>query len=287
MSALSRRQFALMAGAGLAASAMAQAQKGKLAAGEVVGRIQKNLGIPWNGSGFRDTFKMGGPDMEVAGIAVTFMSTWALLQKAQKAGLNMIITHEPTFWSDADLIEPIKNDPLYHQKLDWSNRNKLVVWRIHDNWHAHKPDGIRMGWNEGLDWVRYQATGVDNRWNIPPTTLGELAKSLAKALESRSIRVVGDPNLPVAKITYGSHSLDANMSAMQEGDCVIISEAREYDSHEYCRDTVLTGAKKGAIVISHESGEEMGMDKFAKFLKPLVTEVPVQFISTTDIFWTV
>ena len=32
--------------------------------------------------------------------------------RAHAAGLNMVITHEPTFWSDADLIPPVAGNPL-------------------------------------------------------------------------------------------------------------------------------------------------------------------------------
>ena len=287
MSNLSRRQFALMAGAGLAAGNLAHAQKGKLTAGEVVDRIKKNLGISWNNSTYRDTFKIGGPDSVVAGIATSFGGNLRVLQLAQKAGLNMIIVHEPTFYSDGDRIDLVKDDPLYKLKLDWATRNNLVVWRIHDHWHAHKPDGIRLGFNKALGWIPYQVDGEMGRWDIPPTTLGELAKFLAKTLESRSVRVIGDPNLRVVRVAHGGHGLAQNMEALPKSDCIIVSEAREYDSFEYVRDTVLSDPKKGAIFISHESGEDAGMEEFAHWLKPFVPEVPVRLISTTDEFWTV
>lgn len=301
MSNLTRRQFALMAGAGLAAGNLARAEQGKLTAGEIVERIKKNLGVPWPADDptYRDTFKIGGPDSVVAGIATSFGGNLRVLQLAQKAGLNMIIVHEPTFWSDADVVPPgarwggtncdaaCQADPLYKLKLDFAQRNNLVVWRIHDHWHAHQPDGIKLGFNKAVGWIPYQVDGSDRRWNIPPTTLGDLAKFLAKTLESRSVRVIGDPNLRVVKVAYGGHGLAQNMEALQVADCIIVSEAREYDSFEYARDTVLSGAQKGAIFISHESGEDAGMDEFARWLKPFVPEVPVRLISTTDEFWTV
>ena len=40
-------------------------------AGEIVDRIKKNLGVPWRDTTYRDTFKFGGPDTEVTGIATT------------------------------------------------------------------------------------------------------------------------------------------------------------------------------------------------------------------------
>jgi hypothetical protein len=77
------------------------------------------------------------------------------------------------------------------------------------------------------------------------------------------------------------------MESLTANDCIIVSETRELDSFEYARDTVFSGAKKVAIFVSHEVGEDEGMNWFAKWLTPLVPEVPVKFISTTDEFWTV
>jgi hypothetical protein len=38
---------------------------------------------------------------------------------------------------------------------------------------------------------------------------------------------------------------------------------------------------------TYAAGEDLRMEEFARWLKPIVTEVPVQFIPTTDEFWTV
>jgi putative NIF3 family GTP cyclohydrolase 1 type 2 len=287
MSRLSRRQFVQIAGAGLTASNLGLAAQRGLTAGEVVDRIKKNLGIPWNMSTYRDTFKIGGPNSPVTGIATSFGANLRVLQLASKAGMNMVIVHEPTFYSDGDRIDLVKDDPLYRMKLDWANRNHIVVWRIHDHWHAHKPDGIATGWSRGMGWDTYQVNGSLRDFRIPETTLGELAKELARKLESRSVRVVGDASTKVSLVSRGGHNLAQNMTAMPNADCIIVSEAREYDSFEYARDLVLTGAHKGAIFISHTSGEDLGMEEFARFLKPIVTEVPIKFIPTTDEFWTV
>jgi len=112
MSRLSRRQFVHIAGSGLAGGRLALAQRGKLSAGEVVDRIKKNLGIPWNNSTYRDTFKIGGPESVVTGIATSFGGNLRVLQLARKKGLNMAIVHEPTFYSDGDRIDLVQDDPL-------------------------------------------------------------------------------------------------------------------------------------------------------------------------------
>src|SRR5512143_2996578 len=135
MSRPSRRSFLQLAGTSLAAGKRAKAQNARLTAGVVVDRIKKNLGIPWNDSTYRDTFKIGGPNSVVSGIATSFGGNLRVLQLARKQGLNMAIVHEPTFYSDGDRIDLVKNDPLYKLKLDWATRNNIVVWRIHDHWH--------------------------------------------------------------------------------------------------------------------------------------------------------
>ena len=287
---LNRREFAAGAGALGAAltAATAHAQAGgALTAGEVVDRVKAHIGIPWNNASYRDTFKIGGPDTPVKGICTTFGTNLRVMQLANKAGLNMIITHEPTFWSDPDTVALVQNDALYKLKRGFAERNGMVVWRIHDHWHARKPDGIRTGWNKAMGWDRYKVNGDLSLFEIPPTTLGELARYVAKTLDTRSLRMIGDPNLPVRLVGRGGHPLDPNMIALAKADCIIVSEAREYDSFEYVRDAVRSGARKGAIFMSHLSGEDEGMHEFAAWAPAFIPEVPIRYIATTDEFWTV
>jgi putative NIF3 family GTP cyclohydrolase 1 type 2 len=256
-----------------------------LTAGHVVERIKQKIGIPWNDKTYRDTFKIGTPDMPVRGIASTFMSTLNVFERAHASGKNMIITHEPTFWSDADVVKDLTNDPLYWHKLDFANRNGLIVWRFHDHWHAMKPDGIFLGWNKALGWDKYVAGDDQRLYHIPETTLEVVAKHIAKSLESRSVRVIGDPQLKVRVVGRGAHTLAGNMAVFPRVDMLLISEAREWDSIEYVRDTVLFGQKKGMVLISHEAGEEAGMNECAKWLRTFVTEVPVEFVPAHDRLW--
>ena len=279
-----RRQWAALTGAALGTLRPTRAA-GKLTAGDVVRRIQEKVGIPWNSKTYRDTFKIGGPDTEVRGIASTFMSTFDVLQRAHAAGQNMIVTHEPTFWSDEDEIKTLANDKLYRAKLDFGNKNNLVVWRFHDHWHARKPDGIFEGWNKALGWDKYQPDPEKRMYQIPSTTLQAVAEHVRDALKTDSIRVIGDPQLRVSKIGRGAHTLAGNIAMFPQVDVLLISEAREWDSIEYVRDVILSGEKKGMILVSHEAGEEAEMDQCATWLRSFISEVPVAFINSHDPFW--
>ena len=287
MSKLTRRDFTRIAGPGLAAGGLvAQSPalaQGKLTAGEVVRRILANQGVPVVSGSFRDTYKIGGPDMVVTGISTSFGGNLSTLQKSLKAGLNMLITHEPTFWTDGDIIGRVQDDPLYRYKLDWANRNNIVVWRDHDDVHSMTPDLIFVGWSKAMGWSSYSTDPIRNSsYTIPPTTLGELAKYVMQRLRLRSVRVIGNPDLRVTKVMLGRGS-----TLPEDADVKISSDIREWDAFEYARDAVYAGRKKGLIDISHDAFEDTGMQAFADFLRPLVPEVPVQYISTECIFWTV
>jgi putative NIF3 family GTP cyclohydrolase 1 type 2 len=282
---LSRRDFARLTGAGLLAGMPALAASGALTAREVVDRIKQHLGIPWNEKTYRDVFHAGDPDGVVHGIASTFMSNLEVFQRAHVQGLNFVISHEPTFWSDEDAIAAIRNDWLYQFKRHYIEQNGMMVFRLHDHWHARKPDGIFEGWNRALGWEKFLVPGDDRLWDLPATTLGAAAQHVAKSLETRSLRIVGDLDLPVRRVGRGSHTLSGNMAALSRVDALLVSEAREWDSIEYVRDSILAGAKKGMILISHEAGEEAGMDNFASWLKGFVTEVPIEFIPSHDQMW--
>jgi putative NIF3 family GTP cyclohydrolase 1 type 2 len=293
MTKLTRREFAALTGVGLlapAALAHAAPKPGAtLKAGEIVARIQKNL-PPWQTT-YRDTFKCGGPASVIKGIASSFGGDLRVLQRAHAQGYNMLIVHEPTFYSDLDVIPWVKGDPVYEWKRNWMEQNNMVVWRTHDNWHARKPDGIQTGWDNAMGWDKYRLPGemrvAPRVYKLPPTTLKGVATELATKLKTHSIRLIGDPYLPVTLVGRGGHQLQDNVTAPTNVDCIIVSEAREFDSHEYLMDSVLSGERKGVIIISHVTGEDEGMHEMERWLKPIVPELPIKFISTDDALWTV
>src|ERR1700744_4034675 len=84
-----------------------------LTAGEVVARIKSHLGFPWRETTYRDTFKFGGPDTVVKGIATTMFCSYDTIRRAAAAGCNMIIPHEDTYWNDRDDTTIVSADHSY------------------------------------------------------------------------------------------------------------------------------------------------------------------------------
>jgi hypothetical protein len=116
-----------------------------LTAGDVVSRVKSNLGIPWRDTTYRDTFKFGGPDTEVRGIATAMFCNLDVMKAAVEAGCNFLIPHEDTWWNDRDDISIVSTDPLYKTKVDFMKEHNIVIFRIHDHMHSQRPDFTYVG----------------------------------------------------------------------------------------------------------------------------------------------
>ena len=279
----SRRAFVL-GGASLAAAAAG----GPLTAAQVIERIKKNVGVPWRAETV-DNVIAGNPDTPVTGIATTMMSTLDVIERAAAAGKNLVITHEPTFYLHQDRTEPLAGDATYQFKADFIRKHGMVVFRFHDHWHAHHPDGIALGMARELGWEA-NADPADLRlFTFPGTPLGRFAKEIAARLKIRTMRVVGDPSLEVRRAIaswgYVSQERGIELLARPDVDVLIGGETREWEVVEYAQDIIATGKKKALIVMGHVVSEQSGMKYCAEWLRSFVTEVPVEFVAAPEPFW--
>jgi len=282
---MNRRTFnqsAAMVAAASALQPLSFAQSGSMpTAAQVVETIKQHLNMTWNYKTYRDTFKAGDPNTPVKAIATTFMSTLDVLQRAHAQGLNFVITHEPTFWSDADLIVPIEKDALRREKLRFVESNGMVIWRIHDHCHRIKPDPMSAGTDRLLGWPTDPAEARFYRFPTP-VKLKDLAEQVAKKLYTRSVRMIGDPEMMVSTVGRGGHALSGHISSLEKADVALSSEVREWESVQYVRELIDSGEKKGLIVIAHEAGEEEGMVIFTDFMKTAVPNIKTVFVATND-----
>jgi putative NIF3 family GTP cyclohydrolase 1 type 2 len=251
---------------------------------DVLRAIKENLGSPWNENTYRDVFHAGDPDVEVKGIATCFMATLDLLQRANAAGMNLVVTHETTYWSDRDDITNIASDPIYKFKVDFCAKNRMAVLRLHDHAHSHRPDFIMAGLMRALGWNADTNVRI---WRFPATTLGELAADIQRRTKSIALRVVGDPK---AKVSSASVAMGYGMGHFApDVDVVIGGEQPEtngaLDATEYALDAAFFGKNKGQIILGHEVSEEPGMEDVANWLRTFVKDVPVQFIRSGEPYW--
>jgi putative NIF3 family GTP cyclohydrolase 1 type 2 len=287
---ISRRDF-FLAGAGLATATLSPVQetKGTLTAGQVIERIKASVGVPWREKTV-DNIIAGASEIPVKGIATTMMATLDVLQRAAAAGKNMVITHESTFYSHQDTTDQLTNDPTYQYKLDFCRKHHIVSFHFHDHWHAHKPDGIATGMARELGWERNTDPNNIRQFFFPsPTPLAQFAKEIQTRLKIRTMRVVGRPDLPISRALaswgYVSEFPGIPLLARPDIDVLIVGETREWELVEYAQDTITSGKNKALILLGHVVSEQAGMKYCAEWLKPLIPEVPIEFIAAPEPFW--
>ena len=276
---LSRRDVMVGTAAALSMSAGAAVS---LTAADVIARIKAHVGIPWLDKTV-DGIVAGDASTPVRGIATTVMATFNALKAAVAARKNLVITHEPTFWSHQEDVSAVQNDPLYLEKLDYIKRHDIVSFHFHDHWHRLKPkDGIAVGVMRQLGWQAYVDPENPKRFMLPPTTLENLAGELKTKLGTRTPRVMGDPKLPVTRALaswgYGGGNPAGIALINSDTDVLIVGETWEWELVEYAQDLVSAGRKKGLIILGHMVSEQWGMKYCAEWLREFVPEVPVEFI---------
>jgi putative NIF3 family GTP cyclohydrolase 1 type 2 len=263
-----------------------------MTAREVVDLIKKNAVTPWNERSTRDRFKAGNPDVAVKGIATTMMTTFDMLKRANAAGLNMVITHEDTFWNDPDDTKNLTENPLFKLKTDYILKNDMVVWRDHDNMHASTPDYTVVGElrSAGIPPGPAGSEHVSMRpgiLTIPETTFGEFAARVKRSSGARALRCVGDPNAKVSKILVGPGYATPRMTPGV--DVVIGGEQQEadgaFDNVEYVMDAVSLGMPKGVILLGHVISEQAGMEDFGNWLRTFLPDVPIRFVPAEEPYW--
>jgi len=235
-----------------------------------------------------DKFHAGDGGDVVRGIVVTFMATRDVLAEAVRLGANLIVTHEPTFYTDEDPQKLLAGDPVYESKRQYIQQHGLTIWRCHDWWHRVKPDGILMGMAHQLGWTPYQDAAAPEVFTLPATTLEQLSQQLRQTFKRPSFRVIGDPRLPVRRVglSCGCPWWHSHRRLLREHavDVLVCGELREWETCEYVRDSAAAGLRQGLIVLGHCISEEGGMAFLADWLRQRIAEVAIHFVPAGDPF---
>lgn len=248
---------------------------------EPVGRLEVTV----------DTLKFGDPSAEVKRIATTFMATHQVIQQAIAEGVNLLITHEGTFYHHHhDHSQLLADDPVYLEKAKLIEESGIAIFRFHDYWHRYRPDGIMAGLLEALDW---QSHVTENRpaaslVTVPAMTVKELAEYVKSKLSLSFVRVVGDLSLSCTRVGLLAGYRGGGGMAIplyQEGvEVILAGEGPEWETPEYVRDAVQQGGNKALIMLGHAESEASGMRYLADRLSAGFPGLPVRFLEEKPVF---
>ena len=237
----------------------------------------------------------GDEEMEVKGIVTSFMATVEVIKQAIDRGSNLIITHEPTYYTGDDRLDWIGKDPVYLKKKELIEKHNITIWRFHDHMHAAPTDMIYDGLMDELGWRKYLVKDLPfpHVYQIPKTSLKELVDFFKERLEMDTIQIVGDSQMQCENvgILVGGGSLGLGVEEMpmqfmeqHNLDVVVCGDIIEWTLTPYIRDAVSFNMNKAMLVIGHERSEEAGMKYLANWLENLLDEIPVDFIDAKEPF---
>lgn len=259
-----------------------------------------------------DGYKCGDPEAECTGIAVSLVPTVDAIRRAHEAGCNLLYVHEPTNYTSPDRPgwDLDFDNRVFEAKAALLRETGITIWRDHDRMHAHRPDSIFAGVIRYLGWEDYyrpedRSIPMGYVFELPETTVGELAAYLMEKLPMNGVRLVGRAEDRIRRVAITGHLLpdfggyygtDENgvwheygtevIRGMESGvDVIIPGEVIEWTALSYVRDAVALGFVKAVVNIGHFNMEELGMLNARDYLTDLVEgQVPVVYLPGKDLY---
>ena len=240
-----------------------------------------------------DTVKSADPSVPVRGVATTFIATCGVIEQAIERNLNLIITHEPTFYNHRDETSWLEGDAVYAYKRNLLEENGIVVWRLHDLWHQWTPDPVTTEILNEIGWTEHTVEESAGFVSIEPVYLGRLARRIKHRLALPTVRVAGDPDRTVRRVGMLPGAMGGRRHieflGREDVDALLVGEVPTWQSPEYARDAAEAGRGRSIVEVGHQATEEAGMryvvDWIDRRLRSVIGEVPVVHIPAGDPFF--
>lgn len=288
---LTRRRFLAGAGAVTATvpALLAKAHAGQTppTVGEIMSRLQAAL--PSAAASSVDGLTAGNESLRVTGVATTAMATVDVIRRAAAAGLNLVITSEPTFFSRTDQPAPANRagDPVFAGKRELLAAQEVAVWRLRDAWRARSPDPMVSGLAAALGWTATPAAAAAGHVELPSMPLRALVAHIRQSLGARALRVVGSPDLAVRRVLLspGASAPTVTFTNLAETDVIVAGEPREWEGVEYVQDAIAAGQPKAMVIVGRVLSEDPGMRVMAEWLGGVVPGVKATWLPVGDPYW--
>ncbi|MBO5308016.1 MAG: Nif3-like dinuclear metal center hexameric protein [Lentisphaeria bacterium] len=235
-----------------------------------------------------DTVKCGDISRTVTKVGVTMFATADIIRQAAERGMELLITHEPTFYGDKETV--LADDPVMTAKQTLLKESNIVLYRYHDHPHAMPEDMIDNGtiYASGL---KGTITGKPY-WAVTGFALDEamsarrIAETMEKNLKTRHIRIAGAMDVPGRKIAFACGTPGHIRECLQspEWDFVVTGEICEWGDGEYARDLAQLGGGKAILVLGHCISERAGMEYLAELLQEKHPELQVSYLECGDVY---
>jgi len=230
-----------------------------------------------------DRIIIGNPEAKARKIGTCWMPYWETCKKAIEAGVNILVTHEPTFYTHWDLDEDQEDYykssdftkkqylELVGEKKKWILENGLVIIRNHDTIDALKDRGIPFALGQFLGFGNERiitSRAYYNVYKINYQPAGQVAAMIAQRLSEigqPGVAFYGDQAYPVSSVGIGTGCIcDPMEFADMRPDLFIAIDdvVRTWTQTAYAADS-----GQPLIVINHGTSEEMGMQMLNQIIQ--------------------
>jgi putative NIF3 family GTP cyclohydrolase 1 type 2 len=234
-----------------------------------------------------DRIIIGDPGTVIRRVGTAWMPYFSTLRKAVDLGINVLVVHEPTFYSHWDLDtgkigggRPLEEDLYFDaikKKKDWIEKNELVIIRCHDVLDIVKDFGIPYALGLALGYKNediVRSKDYFNVYRVERDSALNIAKKIAaglKRLNQPGVAFYGDPERIISSVGLGTGTMcDPRDYAELKPDLYIAIDdtIRTWIQTTYAEDT-----GNPLIVINHGTSEENGMRVLNTYLKEKIPAV--------------
>ena len=232
------------------------------------------------GLGSEEGFRFGDRNAEVQGILVTWMATAEAIERAVDERCNFMIVHEDLFYpygfQRGEDFETCLGWSVNYKRLKMLSEHDITVFRAHGTLdRLCILDDFAGALGLPKPTVK---EGYIRIYDVPETTVGELASKIKDRLNLEELRIVGDPSRKVRRIglPWGGLGLSLNIGFVEkllsyDPDLLIGGETDEYAMY-YARDAGVCMIETG-----HSLSENIGLRRFVGTLRQRYPEVKVVF----------
>ena len=227
----------------------------------------------------KDHFLFGNPQLEVKGIAVTWLATDAVLTTAAEMGLNFVISHEGAFYPN---FSDANSEKLhFEQKRRLLRDRGLTLMRCHDTWDRMPGVGIPDAWADFLGFPSEprQVESFYKLCNVSGLNVADVASRVlekTKPLGQTVVNVMGDLHQKVSRLAVGTGAI-TRLPDMYELGADIILATDDGTHTTYCG---LWSLDLGipVLTVSHATAELPGMMAMVPYIRQEFPGVQVEYL---------
>ena len=234
-----------------------------------------------------DRIIYGSPDTKIKKIGTCWISSLANLKKAYESGVNVLVTHEPTFYTHLEFdgaetqfsyVRKQKNFTkgenaylsMIEEKKSWLDDHNMTVVRCHDVMDRVQDFSMSCSLGKTLGYEEFDETVDDSMYKVyivQPDTAYNVTLNIAKRLaefNQSGVLFYGDENRIVRRIGIGTGCYSDPLMAMEYSAdyyLTINDSISTWVQTSYSNDS---GLPMG--VIDHGASEEAGMRALCEYL---------------------